>query len=91
MTKHLIIPQSLARNLDGLRRIEVHGNTVGEVLDELVQRYPVMHRYTLDDDGNIVQSLNVFLNGVEIRSLAGRGTPLDDEDLLIMVTPISGG
>ena len=91
MAKMVVIPQSLSNYLDGVRRVEVNGDTVGNVLNELVRRYPVMHPYLLDEDGEIIQSLNVFLNAVEIRSLEGTDTPLQDEDVIILVTPISGG
>jgi molybdopterin converting factor small subunit len=91
MTKKVIISQTMANHLEGTRRIEVNGDTVGEVLNDLVTRYPVIRPYALDSDGNLIQSLNVFLNEVEVRSLAGVNTPLQDEDVLIMVTPITGG
>ena len=82
------------RELAGQRNIEVtlpDGAIVRDVLNRLVELRPVLADRLLDEDGNIPPSVNVFVNGRDIRDLGELDTPVMPDDELTILPPAAGG
>ena len=47
----------------GIKQINVSGDTVGECLDAMVKRYPVLKERLFTKGGNISKGLNIYING----------------------------
>ena len=80
--------------LAGQRAIEValpDGAIVRDVLNRLVELRPVLADRLLDEDGNIPPSVNVFVNGRDIRDLSGLDSPVTPDDELTLLPPAAGG
>jgi len=45
----------------------------------------------LDSDGEIKRFINVFVNGVDVRQLQGRETPVTESDQVAVVPAMAGG
>lgn len=56
-------PAMLRAEVGGAREVEAHGATVGEVIEDLVERYPAL-RPQLYRDGDLGELVNVYLGGV---------------------------
>ncbi|HEY3364049.1 MAG TPA: MoaD/ThiS family protein [Symbiobacteriaceae bacterium] len=69
----------------------LEGDTVGEVLRNLTERYPDMRDRLFAAGGGLKPYLNVFLNQVDIRSLDELETQVLDGDELLLLMAISGG
>ena len=47
---------------DGLDAVDVNGNTVGECLDALAERFPDMRRVLFTRNGGLVRNIDVYIN-----------------------------
>jgi sulfur-carrier protein len=84
------IPPTLRAEVGGLRQLEAHGDTVAQVIDDLVERYPALERQLLED-GEPAPFVNVFLDGEDVRTLDGHDTPVRDGSTIILLPAMAGG
>lgn len=87
----ITLPHRLRPLAGGERAVRVSGRTVGEALDELVQRHPEVRSRLRDGSGRLRASVLFFLNSEDIRSKQGEDTPLADGDTLAIVPVADGG
>jgi molybdopterin converting factor small subunit len=85
------IPTAFRRFTDGAPKVESRATTVAEALNDLVVRFPALSRHVRDEQGQIRQFLNVYLNEEDIRFLGGEASKLKDGDKLLLVPSIAGG
>jgi sulfur-carrier protein len=85
------IPTAFRRFTDGTPKVDSGAATVAEALNELVMRFPALSRHVRDEQGQIRQFLNVYLNDEDIRFLGGEASTLKDGDRLLLVPSIAGG
>lgn len=91
MTIAIYIPSPF-RSLTGNQRfVEGQGNTVKEVLQDLVSQYPAMGDMLGNKEDDVPAHINVFVNNQEIHSLQGMETPLKDGDQVAVIPAIAGG
>jgi molybdopterin synthase sulfur carrier subunit len=82
------------RSLVGAKEVEVDveaGDTVRNMLDKLTAEYPALSKRVLDDEGNLQSSINVFVNGRNIKFLDGLNSPIQEDDALALFPPVGGG
>jgi molybdopterin synthase sulfur carrier subunit len=82
------------RELAGEREIDVSlpdGATVRDLINRLGELRPILAQRLLDEDGNIPRSVNVFVNGRDIRDLGGLDTPVMPDDEVTLLPPAAGG
>ena len=84
------IPPTLRAEVGGARQLEAHGETVADVLEDLVSRHPPLGPQLLDD-GELAPFVNVFVDGEDIRTLDGTETPVRNGDSLILLPAMAGG
>lgn len=87
----VLLPTALRRYADNQDAIEVEGSRVGEVMDKLVRDYPELRSHLVDDDGNVRNFVNVYLNDDNIRALDLKDTAVKDGDELVLVPAVAGG
>lgn len=85
------IPTAFRRFTDGAPKVDSGATTVAEALNELVTKFPALSRHVRDEQGQIRQFLNVYLNEEDIRFLGGEASTLKDGDRLLLVPSIAGG
>jgi molybdopterin synthase sulfur carrier subunit len=71
----------------GDARIEIDGDTVGEVLRSLERSHPRITGWILDEHGRVRNHVNVFVNGEQARE----GVSLTPSDVVQVLPSISGG
>ncbi len=74
---------------DGPRTMECQGRDVAEALADCVAREPRFKARIFREDGTVW--VGVFLNGRNVRQIAGLETPLSDGDEIRLLPPIAGG
>jgi MoaD family protein len=67
------------------------GSTIQEVLLEVTRRYPVLENNVWKAQGELTEFVHVFINGENIRHLAGLETVLKPEDHVDIFPPLVGG
>ncbi len=85
------IPPVLRGAAGGSKQVEASGATVGDVLADLVARYPGLGSQLLTGEGELNRFVNVYLNDQDIRYLQERATPVDEHDTLIILPAMAGG
>ena len=85
------IPPVLRTQVNGQKEIEASGATVGEVMTDLVARYPQMGEQLLSADGGLHRFVNVYLNGQDVRYMQLLDTPVGERDALIILPAMAGG
>ncbi len=91
MTVHIRIPAALRAYASGADDVQVAAATVGEALERLVQQYPPLRSHLFDQNGELRNFVNAYVNEDDVRSLEGTGTRLDTGDTLTLVPSIAGG
>jgi molybdopterin synthase sulfur carrier subunit len=85
------LPQVLRQQANGERAIEVDGSTVGAAVQSLVGRHPALATQLLTAEGELHRFVNVYLNGRDVRYLAGLETPVEARDEIRLLPAIAGG
>jgi len=85
------IPPVLRTQVNGQKEIEAAGSSVGEVMRDLIARYPQMGEQLLTADGGLHRFVNVYLNGQDVRYLQLLDTPVVERDALIILPAMAGG
>jgi sulfur-carrier protein len=84
------IPPTLRAEVGGQRELEARGDTVGAVIEDLVERYPPLGAQLLAG-GELASYVNVYLGGEDIKTLDGLDTPVYDGETLILLPAMAGG
>ena len=85
------IPTAFRRFTDGAPKIDCTAGTISEALAALITRFPDLSRHVRDDQGQIRQFLNIYLNEEDIRFLGGESCSLKEGDRVLLVPSIAGG
>ena len=85
------IPAPLRSKAGGQRHIELSAYSFKVLLDEMEAAYPGITERLRDDDGRLRRTLNIYVNGDNIRFLQGLDTPLKDGDEVSILPAIAGG
>jgi sulfur-carrier protein len=85
------IPTAFRRFTDGAPKYDCSATTVAGALNDLTAKFPSLSRHVRDDQGQIRQFLNVYLNEEDIRFLGGESCALKEGDRVLLVPSIAGG
>jgi len=85
------LPTVLRPHTNGEARIDANGSTVGEVVDDLVARFPGVKPNLLSDDGSLHRFVNVYVNDEDVRYLDKMATVVSDGDELSILPAVAGG
>jgi cysteine synthase B len=84
------IPPTLRAEVGGARQLDAVGDTVREVLDDLVDRHPALGPQILAN-GGIAPFVNVYVGGEDVRTLNGLDTAVATGDTVILLPAMAGG
>ena len=84
------IPPTLRPETGGERQIPATGDTVRELLDDLMDRFPSL-RPQLVEDEEIAPFVNVYVEGEDVRTLDGLDTPVVTGSTVILLPAMAGG
>ena len=84
------IPPTLRIETGGERQVPASGDTVRELLDDLIARFPGLRTQLVEDD-SIASFVNVYVEGEDVRTLDGLDTPVDAGSTVILLPAMAGG
>lgn len=88
----LLIPAALRAEAGGTARLEVTADgTLRAVLDEVAGRWPRLERRVRDEAGQLRRYINVYVDGEDVRGLAGQDTPVPAGAEVHILPSIAGG
>lgn len=85
------IPGPLRSITAGESEVNVEGGSVADALGELESRFPEIRARLRDDQGEVRQFVNLFVNGEDIRFLDGLQTSLKTGDEMSILPAVAGG
>jgi molybdopterin synthase sulfur carrier subunit len=77
------IPPTLRDEVEGAREVVADGETVGELLDDLMSRFPSLQ--------GKLEYANVYVDGEDVRTRHGSETSVDERTTVILLPAMAGG
>ena len=84
------IPPTLRTETGGERQVAASGDTVRELLDDLMGRFPTLRGQLLADD-ELVSFVNVYVEGEDVRTKNGLETAVHEDATVIVLPAMAGG
>ena len=84
------IPPTLRADVGGVREVPAEGESVRELLDDLMDRFPALRPQLVEDD-EIAPFVNVYVEGEDVRTLDGLDTPVEHGSTVILLPAMAGG
>ena len=85
------IPTPLRRVTDGQDKVNTEGATVREIIDSMESQFPGIKERLCDENGDLRNFVNVFVNGEDVRFLEGIDSATGDGDEISIVPAVAGG
>jgi molybdopterin synthase sulfur carrier subunit len=91
MSVRVRIPGPLRKITEGADKVEMEGETLGELISSLESQYPGMKERLLDENGELRYFVNLYLNNEDVRFLEGLKTAIKSGDEVSIVPAVAGG
>lgn len=91
MGAKVFIPTPLRAHVGNQEWLELEGKTVQEVLQNLSRQYEGLRRHLFNEQGQLRNFVNVYVNDEDIRYLKREETAVGDNDTISIVPSIAGG
>jgi adenylyltransferase/sulfurtransferase len=91
MAVKILIPTPLRPYTGQQAVVEIDGQSVGELLQNLAARHSELRPHLFAADGKLRSFVNVYLNDEDIRYLNRESTPVSSADTLSIVPSVAGG
>lgn len=88
----LLVPGVLRAEAGGSARLEIGtAGTLGAVLAEVEQRWPLLARRIRDEQGAVRRYVNVYVDGEDARRTAGLETSVRPDSEIQVLPSVAGG
>ena len=91
MSVSVRIPTPLRKLTNELDVVSGDGGTLTSCIESLEQQYPGLKERLCDETGDLRRFVNVYVNGEDVRFLAGMATALKAGDEVSIVPAVAGG
>ena len=85
------IPSPLQRLVGNRRTVPGQGGTVAELIDDLERQYPGIRARLVDERGELLSFVSVFVDNEDVRFLQGLQTPVGADTEVSIVPAMAGG
>jgi molybdopterin synthase sulfur carrier subunit len=85
------IPPVLRASVGGEKELSAEGDSVGEILQSVVENHPDTRSQLFSADGELNRYVNVYLNDEDVRVLDGLDTSVGSGDTLVILPAMAGG
>lgn len=82
---------ALKRFFPSLQSVDVQGDSLLEVLEQVEKLYPGIKDYILEQDGSLRKHVNIFIAGELIRDRKTLTDTFSEEDEVYVFQALSGG
>lgn len=83
------IPSSLARFTDNQTAVQLPIDNTSNLLEVLCQQYEKLRANILDEHGDLIPYVNIYINGQHLNQTPNR--PIHSNDTIDVVTALVGG
>lgn len=85
------LPTILRSYASGQSTVDASGSTVGEVVDDLVGRFPGMGGHLKSPEGGLHRFVNVYVNDEDVRYQGGLDAKVGEGDEVSILPAVAGG
>ena len=85
------LPTVLRPLAGGERQLDASGATVGEVIGDVIDKFPSLKDQLFESEVTLRRFVNVYLNDDDIRYLGGLEAGVSDGDRLTILPAVAGG
>ncbi len=85
------IPTALRAFAGNQDAVQLDGETVGDLLQQLGSAYPQMRKHLFDEQGKLRNFVNVYVNDDDIKHLDKEQTRLTEKDVVSIIPSVAGG
>jgi hypothetical protein len=82
---------ALKRFFPKLKDTTTTGKTLAAILDEMEASYPGVLKYVLDEQGQLRQHVNIFIDGTMIKDRTRLSDPFRENSEIYIMQALSGG
>jgi adenylyltransferase/sulfurtransferase len=87
----IVIPTALRAYTENQTSLQVEASTVGEAMQQLVERFPKLKPHLFNEEGRLRSFINLYLGDEDVRYRQGLDTPLEAHDELTIIPSVAGG
>ena len=91
MAVKVSVPAPLRQYCDKQKVIELEGTNVKDVLSAMDSSYNLLYSKICDENGEVRQYVNLYINGVDIKKKEKLETVLNPGDSLTIIPAVAGG
>ncbi len=91
MSIKILIPTALRQYAQNRDTVELSGESVGELLENLTREFPDIKKHLFTENGKIRNFVNVYLNDDDIRYLEQNDTKIKAGDVISIIPSVAGG
>ena len=91
MSVSVRIPTPLRRVTNGQDKVSVDGATLNEIVLSLNAQFPGIKDRLCDEQGQLRNFVNIYVNGEDVRFLDGLDTAMKTGDEISIVPAVAGG
>lgn len=91
MAVKIRIPTTLRILTSGEAELNAKEGTVSQIIFEVCENYPDFQGRLIDDDGNLLRFVNVYVEDEDVRFLQGLETPVLDGQTISIIPAVAGG
>jgi molybdopterin converting factor small subunit len=85
------IPVMMRTHTGGQKSVEAEGSCVLELIDSVDSRFPGFKEKICTADGALQRSVNIYVDGKDIKALNGLATPVNEGVSVHILMAIAGG
>ena len=85
------LPTIMRSNAGGQSEISAQGDTIGEVIDDVVKQFPGTATHLRAPDGGVHRFVNVYLNDEDVRYIGKLDAKVTEGDTVSIVPAVAGG
>ncbi len=91
MALKVLLPVALRHLTGNQDEVDLNGKDVSEVINGLVNRFPELKTHLFNENGQIRNFVNIYLNDEDVRYLDNDQTSVKEGDIISIVPSIAGG
>ena len=91
MSVEVRLPTILRAHAGGSATVQADGETLGQVFDDLVARFPGLAGQLVTDEGSLHKFVNVYVNDDDVRYLDKLETKIGPGDSITILPAVAGG
>tara|TARA_B100000953_G_C17930118_1_gene393618 strand:+ start:375 stop:650 length:276 start_codon:yes stop_codon:yes gene_type:complete len=85
------IPTTLRVLTSGEAEVSTTEGTIAEIIEQLCGTYPDFQGRLVDDEGNLLRFVNMYVEDEDVRFLQGMETLVDDGQTISIIPAVAGG